>query len=217
MSTEVSSVGKAVHALGQSLDLAEEAILHAVAAESRTVDTFAFYRRAFADSDSPLVESASRQANEAANLIRDGTALLANAKQEIRNFVREIAPGLALSDSGKIRATPSGEQLLNTSKRPRNIRELEAVIVREGEGVVGLGHQTLTTAQGLIDLFQPVSPGGVSTVAPASPAVTSSPPPGSAASGDVTLTALVLVVTTVKIVEVTIGRLKKRLVRGSEA
>ena len=44
------------------------------------------------------------------------------ARAAIRDFVREVAPALQLTESSQERSSPSGEGLLDTSRRPRSIR-----------------------------------------------------------------------------------------------
>jgi hypothetical protein len=214
LSAESSSIGGVVSSFGKSLDLAEEAVIHAASALSKASETFVFYRVAFGDSEAALVDSASKKVAEASELIRGGTASLEHAKQEIRDFSLEIAPSLALADSGKIREAPPGEELLDTSRRPRNIRKFVDVTAEKSGDVVDLTHATSDVIGGVFDLFGPPDPGGISTITRQQPAAVDRPTSGSVGTGDPVLTTAVTVVAVAKIIEIASRRLKKFLFGG---
>jgi hypothetical protein len=215
VSAEPSIIGNVVGTFQATLNLAEEALVHAREAESRTRDAFVFYRQAFGDSQSSVVKAASAEAESSLALTQAGLAALHVANQAIRDFSLAIAPSLSLSESSEPRDSPSGEQLLDTAKRPRNLEELANTVTREGKGAGDVIKKAQSMTKQVIDVVRPPDPSGLSTVTQSPSQVVARPAPGVAGSGDPVLSVVVVVAVFLKTVQSTVSRFENFLHRRS--
>jgi hypothetical protein len=205
---EPSIIGNVVGSFQVSLNLAEEALMHAKEAEDRTRDAVAFYRQAFGDSAAPAVWAASAEAEKSLALTQEGLASVRAGNLAVRDFSRVIAPSLSLGESPDLRDSPSGEQVLDTSKRPRDLEGLTRTVTREGESAVGVFNKAQSMTKQVIDMVRPPDPSGLSTVTQSPSPVVARPAPGAAGSGDAVLTTVVVAAVFLKAVQSTISRFK---------
>jgi hypothetical protein len=214
---EPSIIGNVVGSFQVSLNLAEEALMHAKEAEDRTRDAVAFYRQAFGDSAAPAVKAASAEAEKSLALTQEGLASVRAGNLAVRDFSRVIAPSLSLGESPESRDSPSGEQLLDTSKRPRSLRDWSNSAVRQSEDVADVVGEVIEAYDGLGQFLKPPEPSGLTTAAQVPHAVVERPASGTAGGGDPALTVIVTVATVVKVGQITVSRLFKFMFGGNES
>jgi hypothetical protein len=208
---EASSIRRAVALLEKSLELAEEGSVHTSEAVTKATDVFGFYRQAFGDSQAPIVEEASAQASEASTSAQAALVSLALARQAIRDFVKNIAPGGRLTEGQGLRSTPTGAKLLETSRRPRNVQEAIDFAIENAEDIASVINDGHDVSHGLIGIFDRPDPSGMVSSAPSqvSGAKTAQNVGGSdGASGDPVLAGIVASVVIVKVVQITASRVR---------
>jgi len=124
MAEEESLVGKAVVQLGQSLNSSEEATIHAKAMVLCTEIMFVRYRLALGDEATSSGVDVSGKAERASQRVKSAIDSLEAARAAIRDFALSVAPALQLTESSEDRSVPVGEELLDTSNRPKSLKSL---------------------------------------------------------------------------------------------
>jgi hypothetical protein len=201
----VNSIRSAVERFAVSLDRSEEALLHTSQVKDLSDEMFVLYRLTFGDSGAPAAETASAAMDEASGQAELVLGLLDRAKGAIRDYVAMVAPEISLTDSVKIRNSPSGEELLEPVRRVRNARRVANLTVQEAENISSLlqeGHKT-------IGFFDPPDPSGIVASAPIqSPSARVAPSQsGSDGLGDPVLTVVVATVLIIKAAQATGSRI----------
>lgn len=203
----VTWINFAVGHLRVSLDRSEEAALHVAQVRDLSDEIFVRYRLAFGNSDAPAVEAASEMMEAASTLTELVLGRLEKAKEAIREYSAIIAPLISLTDSGQVRSSPSGEELLETARRPRSLEEFANVSVREGERATAIFNAGRKDVHGVVDLLRPPDQSGFAT-GTHPPTVQLAPPvPGPAGGDDPAITATLTIVAAMKILQVAASKL----------